>query len=129
MSRKIWNYFKVAGELATARKDRRAFLLGCIGKRSDGAMVKSINSPTAYPIRQGHAEYKVCRKLDYGAEIYVARVRIVDGEFGMSMPCPNCSKYIQTMGVNRVYYTINSSKYGIWDVKKDYHKVCSFNHL
>lgn len=130
MSRKIWNYFKMAGQIASSKKDVRHFLVGAIGLRSDGVMVESFNSPTPFPVRQIHAEYRLLNKLDYNSNIYVARLKGENiSHFGMSAPCADCAKYIRTKKVNRVYYTINDSKYGIWDVKNDNHKICSFRHL
>lgn len=114
MNKKIFNYFEIAAKLTTSKEDNRSFLLGAIGVRSDGALVKSINSPTEHPNRMAHAEYKLCRKLDTGATVYVARIRLLNGEFAISKPCIDCSKMLKAKRVEKVFYTISNTSYGVW---------------
>lgn len=114
MNKKILNFFEVAAQTATSKNDRRSFLLGAIGIRNDGAMVRSLNSPTENKNRMAHAECKLCRKLDYYAEVYVARVRMDTYEFAMARPCSSCRKILRTKRVKRVFYTITHNSYGIW---------------
>jgi len=66
---KIWKYFKMAGSIATSKKDRRTYLLGAVAIRGDGCIVKSANGPSPVPAREAHAEYKLCKKLDHGATV------------------------------------------------------------
>lgn len=96
-----------------SRDDDRAFLLGAIAIRGDGAMVRALNSPTDLPSRQVHAEYRLSRKIDYDATVYVARIRLIDGKFGMARPCKNCMKALISKRVKKIYYTINHDEYGI----------------
>lgn len=115
MNRKILSFFEVAARTATSKVDKRSFLLGAIGIRNDGVMVRSLNSPTENKNRKAHAECKLCRKLDYGAEaVYVVRVRMDNFEFGMARPCMDCRKILKTKRVKRVFYTINQNSYGVW---------------
>ena len=119
MNRKILNFFEIAAKTARSKSDGRAFLLGAVGIRSDGAMVRSLNSPSENKQRLMHAECKLCRKLDYGAIVYVARVRLDNYEFAMARPCFDCRKIMRTKRVNKVYYTINNFQYGVLDFQKD----------
>jgi tRNA(Arg) A34 adenosine deaminase TadA len=120
MNRKILAFFEVAARTATSKMDRRSFLLGAIGIRNDGVMVRSLNSPTENKNRKAHAECKLCRKLDYGAEaVYVARVRFDNFQFGMARPCSSCRKILKTKKVKKVFYTISQSSYGVIDFGKN----------
>lgn len=119
MQRKIWNYFEIAGQLAVSKQDKRTYLLGVIGIRNDGVMVRSMNGPTPTPNREIHAEYKICKKLDHGAVIYVARVRTGDGKFGNAKPCHSCRKVLRSRRVKKVYYTKGPNSFGIYYPMKD----------
>src|SRR5260221_7436004 len=112
MNRKIFDYFEIAGKIAISGPSTRNFLLGCIGLRRDGAIVKAFNGSAEIPNRQIHSEYRVARKLDAGATVYVARIKAIDGEFGMSRPCPDCMKILQAKKVAKIYYTIAKNEYG-----------------
>lgn len=116
MKRKIWHFFEIAAELATKKKDildKRAYFLGAIGIRQDGTIVASINGSSTSPKRQAHCEYRLASKLDFGATIYVARVRKGDGSFAMAKPCRNCQKVLRSKKVKKVYYTISQNEYGV----------------
>ena len=126
MNKKIFNFFEIAAKIAVSKEDCRSFLLGAIAIRNDGAMVKALNSPTEYKNRMVHAECKLCRKIDHNAEVYVARVRLIDYKFGMAKPCFACQKILKTKKVNKVYYTINQTHYGIWFPQKNLDKICEF---
>jgi len=124
MNKKILTFFEVAAKTATSKDDKRSFLLGAIGIRNDGAMVRSLNSPTENKNRKAHAECKLCRKLDYGAkEVYVARVRMDNFEFAMARPCSSCRKILKSKKVRKVFYTINNSQYGVWFPDSDTDRV------
>jgi tRNA(Arg) A34 adenosine deaminase TadA len=127
MNRKILNFFEVAARTATSKDDRRAFFLGAIGIRNDGAMVKAMNSPSENKNRYIHAEYRLSRKLDYNAEVYVARVRMDNYEFGMARPCEACRKALRTRRVRRVFYTIDKNQYGVIDIMSGSEKIYTIN--
>ena len=126
MAKFIENYFKLAAECAISENDinkTRHFRLGCVGIRSDGAIVKSNNSSSISPNRTIHAEYKLCRKMDKGGEIFVCRVKYNGGFYGMARPCIACQKLIISKNISKVYYTINDMQYGIYFPKLDLDKV------
>jgi tRNA(Arg) A34 adenosine deaminase TadA len=116
MRREIFDFFRIAGITAQSKSDIgpiRNFMIGAVGIRNDGAIVKSPNAPTECPNRNIHAEKKLCQKLDYNAVVYVARVKYSDGSFAISRPCPDCLRALISKKVKRIYYTIDDKSYGI----------------
>jgi len=114
MRRKIWNYLEIAGRTASKRKhDQRAYWLGAAAERSDGVIVTSCNGPSIKRAREVHAEYRLSKKLDYGATVYVARVRALDGKFGNAKPCKSCENVLRARKVKKVYYTIGPNEFGV----------------
>lgn len=105
----------MAGKLAISRDDGRAFLLAAIGIRKDGAIVRAMNAVSREPNRLLHAETRLAKKLDPDSVVYVARIRLSNGEFAMSKPCPDCYKALKYKKVSRVYYTISNNEYGVID--------------
>jgi hypothetical protein len=119
MRREIFNYFDIAAQLTKARQDGRAFLLGCVAMRKDGAMVSAINSASEYPNRLLHSEYRISRKCDVGSVVYVARVRLLNSQFALAKPCNSCQKVLRSRGISKVFYTIdNFGSYGMMDFDK-----------
>jgi tRNA(Arg) A34 adenosine deaminase TadA len=123
----VRRYFEMAAEAAMSVKDNRTFFLGAVARRNDGVMVISRNGSTPYPNRSGHAETRLCKKLDPGTTVYVVRVRVIDGGYGMARPCVNCQKCMLSRHVKQVYYSINPDQFGIWDIKTDSDRVYSLN--
>lgn len=115
MNNKVWGYFDLAGKAATSKQDLRGFLLGAVAVRNDGALVSSVNSVAHEPNRLLHAEYRISSKIDKGSTVYVARIRLLNGEFACSKPCFSCEKVLRTRKVDRVYYTISNDEYGVLD--------------
>jgi cytidine deaminase len=116
--------------LPTNDQDARAFWLGAIGIRKDGAIVVARNGAVHSTIIENyqlipgaHAEGRILRKIDWGGTIFVARVLKKDRSLAMSSPCDMCRTRIKSKGIKKVYYTINESQYGIWDVRKDVDRV------
>ena len=109
---KIIKYLNVAANIADRKKDKRSFLFGVIGIRADGVMVKAVNGPSDVPTREGHAEWRLARKLTPNSIVYVARIKR-DGNWAMARPCPNCRKTLRSKGVKSVYYTISNNEYGV----------------
>ena len=60
-----------------------------------------------------HAEARLCRKLDYYGEVFVAR-RTSEG-YRLAKPCPRCEARLRSRRVRRVYYTISNNEYGVLD--------------
>lgn len=116
LPRKITNYFELAAEMAQSKDDRRTFLLGAVAVRADGALVKAVNGPSTFPLREAHAEKRISSKLDPGSVVYVVRVRVGDKEFGMARPCWSCLRALHAKGVKRIYYTISQIEYGVLDL-------------
>jgi tRNA(Arg) A34 adenosine deaminase TadA len=119
MNRKILSFFEIAARTACSKHDNRSFLIGAIGIRSDGAMVRSLNSPTENKNRKAHAECKLSRKLDYRSEVYVARVRMDNFEFATARPCVDCQKILKSKKITKIYYTIDNHQYGIFNAMND----------
>jgi hypothetical protein len=113
MANKIWSYFELAGKIAVENAGDKSWLLAAIGIRNDSAIVSAVNSISQVPNRLLHAERRLTIKLDYGATVYVARVRRLDGKFGMAMPCKSCFKALKYRNVFRCYYTIDSNSFGV----------------
>lgn len=114
--------------------DSRAFWLGCVGIREDGAVVASKNGAVKFStsienyqlMPSSHAEGRVLRKLGRNGIVFVARVSKRDHSLAMSKPCAMCSVRLRAAKVKRVYYTINSEYYGIWNPKDDSDRVVHF---
>lgn len=129
MAKYIKQYFEMTAELAIAENDlnrKRHYRLGCIGIRSDGAIVKSNNSVSISPNRMTHAEYKVCRKMDKGGEIFVSRVKYDNNEYAMARPCVACQKVSLSKNIEKVFYTINHSDYGVYYPSTDTDRIFKF---
>lgn len=122
--------------MPTIDNDKRSFFLGAIGIRNDGAVVCSKNgacefstSIKEYQLQpNAHAEGRVLRKLGKNGIIFVARVSKRDGSLAMSRPCSMCRTRLKGFKVKKVYYTIDSLHYGIWDPKTDKDRIfeCSY---
>lgn len=116
MNRRIWNFFEMAGKLTSSKEDNRRYLIGAVAIRKDGALVSAVNSCSQIPDRHVHAEYRLALKMDQGSTVYVARVRLLNGEFAMARPCFECRKILTGKRVKRVYYTISNNEYGVLDI-------------
>lgn len=83
--------------------------------RSDGVLVIGVNGPARDRMPKAHAEARLCRKLDYYGDVFVARKNL--GGFALAKPCPNCEKALRLRRVRRVYYTISDNEYGVLDLR------------
>jgi deoxycytidylate deaminase len=93
------------------RDDDRTFRIGSVAIRGDGAVVRSYNGCPKFPTREHHSEGRLCRKLDRGATVFVARITR-DGLWACSKPCPDCHRAMRRAYVKKVYYTIAPKEYG-----------------
>jgi len=129
----ISNYLQLAAQAAmpTDNCDMREFWIGCVGIRTDGAVIISKNS-SIYTTDVGdnfqiipmvHAEPRALRKLNWGSIMFVARVMRNNNEYGMARPCPTCQIFIKSKGIKKVYYTINSKFYGVFYPKSDTDRI------
>lgn len=70
----------------------------------------------SYHSKQLHAELSAivgCNEKDLvGSDLYICRIYryIKDGHLGMSKPCHECMKIIQSAKIKRVYYTTNKKE-------------------
>jgi tRNA(Arg) A34 adenosine deaminase TadA len=102
-----------AVKIALKKQDKRSHKVGAVGVRSDGVIVASSNGP----VREGkfpraHAEARLCRKLDRGAVVFVARVNS-KGDWRLARPCPSCRRVLRQHGVKKVIFTVNPLFYGV----------------
>lgn len=104
--------FREAVEYASARDDHREHIIGAVGIRQDGAMVYARNGAANHPLPATHAEWRLCRKLDRGSVVYVARLR-PSGEFGLARPCGTCYAMLKSTGVSQVLYTTDDQGFEI----------------
>ena len=111
----IIRYLNEAALVAVGKdieKTERNFLLGSVGVRADGAIVRASNIHTDVPTPSAHSEWRTLRKMDYGSPyLFVARVRYLDMDWGMAKPCKHCLLAIVDKGIERVYYTVAPNKY------------------
>jgi hypothetical protein len=111
--------------------DKREALIGSVGERADGVVVfarnsavldTEVNSGEPWSFAPCHAEWRLAKKLDTGAVVYVARVK-KDGSLAMARPCGGCERVLRSRKVSRVYYTVNATTYGVWDLDTDIDKT------
>jgi hypothetical protein len=112
--------FRLAKKIAISKKDKRGFLVGAVAIRKDGTIVKACNSPHMGESQnpKAHAEYKLAKKLDKYAVVYVLRVRRGDGSVGLAKPCPDCERTLRSKKVTKVFYSISDNEYGVLDLTK-----------
>lgn len=111
MKNNIVKMLNEAASIAVQREDDRHFRVGSIAIRGDGAIVRAYNGAPKFPDRLHHSEGRLCRKLDRGAIVFVARTT-KDGQWALSKPCVNCELALRRSYVKRVFYTIAPSEYG-----------------
>lgn len=112
MNNEVFVYLKVAGKIASQGGSYKHYFLGAVGVRKDGAIVTAFNVPTKEPSREAHAEYRLARKLDRKATVYVARITS-GGRVGLAKPCPSCLQRLTKGHVKKVYYTIAENEFGV----------------
>ena len=110
-----WRYFGLAAQVARLRDDERIHQLGAVGVRADGVIVAAPNGPARHKLPEAHAEARLSRKLDAGAEVYVARATA--SGYGMARPCRACQVRLRSKGVKRAYYTVSSDEYGVLELR------------
>jgi deoxycytidylate deaminase len=104
-------YLNMAVDVSIRRNDFRNFRVGSVGIRGDGAVTTSYNGAPKFPTPNHHSEGRLCRKLDHGATVFVARITR-NGLWAMSKPCYDCERAMRRVRVKRVYYTIAPEEYG-----------------
>ena len=121
----IWKCFEMAKTVANLKEDRRSFIHGCVAIRGDGIIVAASNGAVALSPKDrrgyfgaAHAEFRVCRKIDKGAIVFVVRVGICNGKLKNAKPCQTCQNTMKKHGVTKVYYSISDTEYGTICFKK-----------
>ena len=110
----------LAIQVAGQSKDDKNYYLACVAKRSDGAVVSSVNHYLpSDPQPLHHAEARVLRKCDFGSILYVARVFKDRETVANAAPCAYCQTFIRNMGVKKAYFTTGQNSYGVWHPNKD----------
>lgn len=99
------------GALRDARSTPR-FLLAASGMRADGTRVFSFNGKATGRSWMSHAETRLCRKLDVGARVFVARTHR-SGAWALARPCESCLRCLRRKGVVSVAYTVGPDEYGV----------------
>lgn len=100
-----------AAKSSILKDDDRNFRVGSVAIRGDGKLVRAYNGAPKFPTPEHHSEGRLCRKLDRGATVFVARVT-KDGKWNMSKPCENCMRAMRRSYVKKIYYTISHMEYG-----------------
>ena len=101
-----------AAQLAYSNKGIKSYFLGAIGIRNDGTIVRSYNIPNVEKNIHAHAEIRLCKKLDTGSTVYVARVSKI-GRMLLARPCPDCFYFMKQHKVRKCYYSISDFEYGV----------------
>lgn len=107
----ILELLKHAAIYAKKREDRRTFFVGAIAIRKDGVMVKARNEATHEPMPACHAEARVCKKIDVGSTVFVARA-MANGCLALAKPCKRCQAILRSHKVNKVHYSVSDTEYG-----------------
>ena len=101
---------KVAAQISRLKKDDRQYFLGAVAERSDGTYVFSYNGCPPELCPQHHCEFRLTRKLDRGAAVYLSRTT-ANGEWANSSPCRGCRTAMKSVKVKKVYYTVGPQEY------------------
>lgn len=105
-------YLILARKVAVKGDKKRQYKFGAVGIRNDGAIVSASNIRCRLREPCAHAEYRLTRKLDWGAVVYVVRV-LADGKLAMAKPCKTCQSVMRLKGVKRCYYSISNNEFGV----------------
>jgi tRNA(Arg) A34 adenosine deaminase TadA len=111
-------YLDLAVRIAKGGSEYRNYLIGCVGLRTDGAIVVAPNSWTKDPEPAAHAEARTVKKSNKGSTLYVARVHR-SGDWACAKPCVKCQALIRNKEVKRVFYTISNNEYSVWNVEDE----------
>ena len=104
---------RVAKANFTSGNDKH-FLFGAVCLRDDGAIVVASNIRTANPLRMAHAEARCLRKAGQGSTLWLVRINRL-GQWAMAKPCPQCQNLIRHKKTKRVYYTVGTDTYSVWN--------------
>lgn len=117
MTSRYIRFVKAGLDLASAaHRDKDCYYQLCaLVVKKKRVLSVGYNNPKTHPLaktkmKQLHAEMDAIirctpEQLD-GAELIVVRARR-DGKIGMSKPCAACNKFITSVGIKRVYYTVD----------------------
>lgn len=97
-----------------AGSNERHYLLGAVGIRKDGAIVRARNQQTKIPDTCVHAEARLCKKLGKDAPMVIVVRVSKTGELAMAKPCPNCERLLKRYRVKKVFYTTGNGTKCLW---------------
>lgn len=100
--------FTLAGD------QNRAFWLGAVGVRKDGAIVRARNEKTKVPTPCAHAEARLCKKLGKDSPMVIVVRLLRDGNLAMAKPCPNCERALKRHRVKKVFYSTENGIQMLW---------------
>lgn len=83
---------------------KRKYMIGAVGIRNDGVLVKGHNSKAYNVTAEIHAEARLSKRLTPYSTVYVARVRR-DKSIALARPCRSCVLQMIARGVKRCYFT------------------------
>lgn len=99
------------------KEDRRGYIIGAVGKRSDGAIIYARNLPAETLGASHHAEYRLAKKSDVDTVVYIARIRRDNGEWANARPCRSCRNTMKARGIKHVYYTTDPGEYSYMNLE------------
>lgn len=102
---------QLAAKVSRLKDDTRNYCLGAVAIRDDDVMVYAYNGHAGVPTPQVHCEARLCRKLDKGAIVYLARTT-TNGKWANSKPCGDCMRALKRAAVKKIYYTTGPNE---WD--------------
>jgi hypothetical protein len=101
---------------ASARRDPRKFRVGAVGfaHRHSSKPILASNLPVQGCARapRSHAEARLAHKVARGTTVFVARVN-PRGDWALAKPCARCTALLWARKIERVFYTIGPSNYGV----------------
>jgi len=105
---------KLGGSFTLAGDQNRAFWLGAVGIRKDGAVVRARNERTKVPTPCAHAEARLCKKLGKDAPMVIVVRLLKNGNLSMAKPCPNCERALRRHRVKKVFYSTENGIRVLW---------------
>ena len=101
-----------------ARKSQERQRVGCIVSKRTRVVSTGFNQAKTHPLIESfpyephcrlHAEMHAClgvkNSILKGCAVYVIRI-LKNDDLALSRPCKGCQKYLQSVGIRRVFYSL-----------------------